>query len=328
MRRRDALALIGGAAMIGALPSAARTQHALPVIGYLNGLSAGDRPVLLEAFRQGLAEAGFVEGRNVTVEYRYADNRIEQLRTHANELVARKMSVIVATGGNNPGLVAKAATSTIPVLFTSGVDPVRAGLVASLGRPEGNVTGVSFFSVDMPPKQIELLREMLPQATVFGLLINPNNPESAAAEAEARKAAPAFGVRLVVIKAFAPSEIDAAFDTLVRERVDAAILGGDPYYSTRATQFAALGARHRIPLAYVNREFSEAGGLVSYGNNVADAYRRVGIYAGRILKGAKPADLPVDRAVKFELIVNLKAAKALGLTLPHSLLSRADDVID
>jgi putative tryptophan/tyrosine transport system substrate-binding protein len=250
------------------------------------------------------------------------------LREHAAELVSRKVSVIAATGGNNPGLVAKATTSTIPILFTSGVDPVRAGLVASLGRPEGNVTGVSWFATDMPPKQIELLREMLPHAAVMGLLVNPNNPESGAVEATARQAAPAFGVRLVVLKARTADEIDAGFDTLVRERVDAAIIGGDPFFTARAREFIALATRHRVPLAYANREFTDAGGLVSYGNNVVDAYRRVGAYAARILKGAKPVDLPIDRAVKFELIVNLKAAKALGLVLPHSLLSRADEVIE
>ena len=330
MRRREFIAGLGGAAASPLVcPLAARAQQpAMPVIGYLNGLSAGDRPDLVNAFRRGLAEAGYVEGRNVAIEYRYADNRLERLREHAAELVSRKVSVIAATGGNNTGLVAKATTSTIPILFTSGVDPVRAGLVASLGRPEGNVTGVSFFATDMPPKHIELLREMLPHAAVMGLLVNPNNPESGAVEATARQAAPAFGVRLVVLKTRTADEIDAAFGTLAQERVDAAIIGADPFLSTRIAQFAALGARHRVPLAYVIREFTEAGGLVSYGNSVADAYRRVGTYAARILKGAKPADLPIDRAVKFELIVNLKAAKALGLTLPHSLLSRADEVIE
>ena len=328
MRRRDLLAGIGGAAAAGALPLAARAQQAMPVIGYLNGLSAGDRLDLAEAFRKGLAEAGFVAGRNVAIEYRYGDNRIERMREHAAELVARKVAVIVATGGNNPGLVAKATTSTIPILFTSGVDPVKVGLVTSLGRPEGNVTGVSWFATDLPPKHIELLREILPHVAVIGLFVNPNNPEAAAAEAAARQAAPASGVRLVVFKASTPDEIGAAFDMLVRERVDAAIIGGDPFFASRAAQFGALAIRHRIPVAYANREQAEGGGLISYGNSVADAYHRVGILTGRILKGAKPADLPVDRAVKFELVVNLKAAKALGLTFPHSLLSRADDVID
>jgi putative ABC transport system substrate-binding protein len=327
MRRRDALKLVGGAAA-GVLPFGARAQQAMPVIGYLNGLSAGDRPHLIEAFRQGLADVGYVVGRNVAIEYRYADNSMDRLREHAAGLISRKVAVIAATGGNNSALAAKALTSTIPILFTSGLDPVRAGLVASLGRPEGNVTGVSWFSVEMPPKQIEVLREMLPQATVVGLLIDPNFQESLASEAVARQAAPAFGVRLLVLKPSTRDEISAAFETLARERVDAAIVGAGPYYTSIAKDIIALAERHRIPVAYSNREWAEAGGLVTYGNSIADAYRRVGNYAARILKGTKPADLPVDRAVKFELIVSLKAAKALGLTFPHSLLSRADDVID
>ena len=325
MRRREFIAAIGG---VAAWPHVAHAQQAMPVIGYLNGQFVGNRPHLAEAFRQALAESGYVVGRNVAIEYRYADNSMDRLREHAAELVSRKVAVIAATGGNNSALVAKALTSTIPILFTSGLDPVHAGLVASLGRPEGNVTGVSWFSVEMPPKQIEVLREMLPQATVFGLLIDPNNQELSASEAVARQAAPAFGVRLLVLKPSTPDEINAAFETLARERVDAAIVGSSPYYTSIAKDVIALAERHRIPAAYSNREWGEAGGLVAYGNSIADAYRRVGNYAARILKGAKPADLPVDRAVKFELIINLKAAKAFGLTLPHSLLSRADEVID
>ena len=328
MRRRDALTLLGGAAAASALPPATRSQQAMPVIGYLNGQSAGDRPHLPEAFRQGLGDVGYVVGRNVSIEYRYGDNSMDRLREHAADLISRKVAVIAATGGNNSALAAKSLTSTIPILFTSGLDPVHAGLVASLGRPEGNVTGVSWFSVEMPPKQIELLREMLPHATVFGLFIDPNNQELSASEVVARHAAPAFGVRLLVLKPSTPDEINAAFETLARERVDAAIFGSSPYYTSIAKEVIALAERHRIPVAYSNREWGEAGGLVAYGNSIADAYRRVENYAARLLKGAKPADLPVDRAIKFELIINLKAAKALGLTLPHSLLSRADEVID
>lgn len=328
MRRRDAISWIGGALAAGTLSFAACAQQAVPVIGYLNGQSALNRPHLGETFRQALAEWGYVVGRNVAIEYRYGDNSMDKLREHAADLVARKVAVIAATGGNSSALTAMALTKTIPILFTSGLDPVRAGLVASLGRPEGNVTGVSWFSVDMPPKQIELLREMFPQAAVFGLIVDPNNQESLASEAVARQAALAFGVRLLVLKPTTPDEIGAAFETLARERADAVIVGAGPAFIARAPQFIALAAQHRIPVAYSNREWVEVGGLISYGNNIADAYRRVGIYAARILKGTKPADLPVDRAVKFELFINLKTAKALGLTLPHSLLSRADEVID
>jgi ABC-type uncharacterized transport system substrate-binding protein len=324
MRRREFIGSLVGAA----LPFAAHAQQAIPVVGYLNAQSAGDRPFLLDAFRRGLAEGGYVEGRNVAIEYRYADNRIEKIRAQAAELVSRQVAAIVATGGNNSALVAKTLTSVIPILFTSGVDPVTAGLVASLGRPEANVTGVAWFSSELPPKHIELLREVLPRASVFGLFLNPISPEAVTAEATARQAAGASGVRLVLVRARTVDEIDAAFDTLVREQVDAAVVGADPFYTGRAKQFALLAARHRIPFAYTNREFVEAGGLMAYGNNVTDAYHRVGLLTARILKGAKPADLPIERAVKFELAVSLTAAKVLGLTLPHSLLSRADEVLD
>ena len=328
MRRRDVITLLGGAAAAGAWPLAARAQQAMPVVGYLNGLSVGDRPHLAEAFRKGLAEVGYAEGRNVAIEYRYADNRTERLRELAAELISRPVSVIVATGGNNPALVAKTLTSTIPIVFLSGTDPVRIGLVASLSRPEGNVTGVSWFNAELSPKQIELLRELLPGAAAIALFVNPDNPESKIAEPAAQEAARAFGLRLVVFKPRTAGEIDAAFDTLVQQRLDAAIVSGDPFLGARSSQFIALAARHRIPLAYVNREFAQAGGLVSYGNSVTDAYRRAGVHIGKILKGTKPADLPVDRATKFELVVNLKTAKALGLTVPYSLLSRADEVIE
>ena len=259
MRRRDALMLLGGAAAASALPPATRAQQAMPVIGYLNGQSAGDRPHLPEAFRQGLGGRGYVAGRNVSIEYRYGDNSMDRLREHAADLISRKVAVIVATGGNNSALAAKALTSTIPILFTSGLDPVHAGLVASLGRPEGNVTGVSWFSVEMPPKQIELLREMLPHATVFGLFIDPNNQESSASEVVARHAAPAFGVRLLVLKPSTPDEINAAFETLARERVDAAIVGSSPYYTSIAKEVIALAERHRIPVAYSNSRMGRGG---------------------------------------------------------------------
>jgi ABC-type uncharacterized transport system substrate-binding protein len=327
MRRRDALSLIGGAAA-GALPRVARAQQAMPVIGYLSGLSAGDRPALAEAFHKGLSEGGYIAGRNVAIEYRYADNRVERSREHAAELISRKVSVIVVTGGPISALVIKRLTSSIPILFTSGADPVQAGIVTSLSRPDGNITGISWFAAHVPPKQMELFREFLPRVSVIGLVIKPDTTDTHVVEPIAQEAARALGIRLVVVKAATPVEIDAAFARLGQEKVDAAIVGADPFYTSRATQFIALGTQHRIPLAYANREFVETGGLLSYGNNISDAYHRLGVLTSRVLKGAKPADLPVDRAVKFELVVNLKAARALGLTLPHSLLSRADEVID
>jgi putative tryptophan/tyrosine transport system substrate-binding protein len=327
MHRRDVMSWIGGAMAAGTLSFAACAQQATPVIGYLNGLSAADRPALTESFRKGLAEAGYTADR-VTIEYRYGNYRIEQLRVHAADLVSRKVAVIVATGGNNPALVAKSATPTIPILFTSGVDPVKAGLVTSLSRPEANVTGVSWFGTEVSPKQMEVLREFLPQANVVGLFVNPNNPESIVSETNARQAAPSFGMRLIVLPAGSPEQIETSFATLIRERAEAAILTGDPYLTARAKQFNALAAQHRIPMVFANREGVDLGGLVSYGNNVPDAYRRVGLLTARILKGAKPGDVPIDRATKFELVANIKTARALGLTFPHSLLGRADDVID
>jgi putative ABC transport system substrate-binding protein len=330
VKRRDLLSLVGGAAAAGALPIAvgAQAQQTMPVIGYLSGLSAGDRPVLRDAFHKGLSEGGYIAGRNITIEYRYADNRVERSRKHAAELVSRKVSVIVVTGGPSAILAVKRLTSSIPILFTSGADPVQAGIVTSLSRPDGNLTGISFFAAHVSPKQMELFREFLPRVAVIGLILRPDTTDSHVAEPLTHEAARALGLRLVVVKAATPMEIDAAIARLAQEKVDAAIVGADPFYTSRATQFIALGTQHRIPLAYANREFVEAGGLLSYGNNISDAYQRLGVLTSRVLKGAKPIDLPIDRAVKFELVVNLKAAKALGLTFPHSLLSRADEVID
>ena len=300
----------------------------MPVIGFLSSISAADRPHHTEAFRQGLNETGYAEARNVTIEYRYADNRMDQLRPLAADLIARKVTVIAAVAGNNTALVAKTITSTIPILFTSGADPVKAGLVASLNRPEANVTGVSWFSAELGQKHIELLHELVPKAELIALLLNPNNPEGAFYEQSAQNGARALGRRLLVLKAGTAPEIDAAFAMLAGQRANAVIIAADPFNTGRARQLAVLAARHAIPMVAAVREITAAGGLISYGNSVTDAYRRVGVYAGRILKGAKPADMPVDRATKFELVINLGTAKALGLDIPPSLLARADEVIE
>jgi putative ABC transport system substrate-binding protein len=326
MKRREFITLLGGAA---AWPVAARAQQpGMPVIGFLSSISAADRPHHTEAFRQGLNETGYAEARNVTIEYRYADNRMDQLRPLAADLIARKVAVIAAVAGNNTALVAKTLTSTIPILFTSGLDPVKAGLVASLNRPEANVTGVSWFSAELGNKHIEVLNEFVPQAALIALLVNPNNPEGGFFEQSAQDGARALGRRLLVIRAGSAREIDAAFATLAEQRANAVIVASDPFYTTRVRQVAVLAARHAVPAVYTVREFPEAGGLISYGNSVTDAYRRVGIYAGRILKGAKPPDMPVDRATKFELVINLGTARALGIEIPPSLLARADEVIE
>jgi ABC-type uncharacterized transport system substrate-binding protein len=326
MKRRAFIRLLGGAAV--AWPLAARAQQPMPAVGYLSSISAGDRIHHTEAFRLGLNETGYAEGRNVTIEYRYADNQMDRLRPLAEDLIARKVAVIAAIAGNNTALVAKTLTSTIPIVFTSGLDPVKAGLVASLNRPEANVTGVSWFSAELGQKHIEVLHELVPKAELIALLMNPNNPEPRFYEQSAQNGARALGRRLLVLKAGTAPEIDAAFAMLAGQRANAVIIAADPFYTGRARQLAVLAARHAIPMVAAVREITAAGGLISYGNSVTDAYRRVGVYAGRILKGAKPAEMPVDRATKFELVINLGTAKAFDIEIPPTLLARADEVIE
>jgi putative ABC transport system substrate-binding protein len=276
-----------------------------------------------------LGEIGYVAGQNVAIEFRHADNQPERLRALAADLVSRRVSVIAATGGNNTGLVAKALTTTIPIVFTSGADPVKAGLVSNLSRPEANVTGVSWFTDELGPKHLELVRQLVPGAALVGILLNPNNPEGGFyRQSFSEAAARSLGLQLEILNASTAGEIDAAFEKLVQMKASAVIAAGDPFFSARATQLVVLAARNNLPMVNTNREVAAVGGLISYGNNVPDAYRRAGIYVGRILKGTKPGDLPIDRATKFELVINLQTAKTLKLAIPAALLAIADEVIE
>src|SRR5262245_9417687 len=302
----------------------------MPVVGFLNTLGQNDRPNLPAAFRRGLGETGYVDGRNVAIEYRFAENQHDRLPALAADLVGRKVNVIAATGGNNSALVAMKATSTIPIVFTSSDNAVERGLVASINRPGGNVTGVSWFDAELGPKRLGLLHELVPNATIVALLTNPNNPESARQPAELQNAARAIGLQLIFLTATTASDIDTAFTAMVQNRVGALLVGSDPFFGDRREQIIALAAQHAIPTIYgdAGREVAGAGALMSYGSGLADAYRRAGIHTARLLKGAKPSELPVDQATKFELIINLKTAKALGIEVPPSLLARADEVIE
>ena len=328
LRRREFISLLGSAA---AWPLAARAQQpAMPVIGLLNGRSIDDAAYLVAAFRRGLNEAGYVEGQNVAIEYRWADGHYDRMPAMAADLVRRQVAVIAAIGDPSP-FVAKAATETIPIVFLTGSDLVRRGMVASLNRPGGNVTGVNFLLNMIPAKQFEVLHETVPKANVIGLLINPSGlflPEAESAVSDVRAAAQALGHELFVAHASSEPEIDAAFATFAQRHVDAILVGNDVFFYGRREQIVALAARHAIPAIYNVREFALAGGLMSYGTSVDDAQRLAGVYVGRILRGAKPADLPVQQAVKVELVLNLKTAKTLGITFPLSLLGRADEVIE
>ena len=324
MRRREFIKVIGGAA---AWPLAARAQQpATPVIGFLSGVSPGPFAQRLAAFRQGLNETGTIEGKNVKIEYRWAEGQYDRLPALANDLVGRRVAVIVAYT-DAAALAAKAATTTIPIVFLSGDDPVKLGLVESLARPGENITGVSWFGVDLVPKQLSLLHELVPNAAVIALLVDLNVPDAASRVSEVQAAARTLGLQLVVLNARTASDIDVAFASLVRERAGALVVGAGGFLVSRRNQIIALAERHAIPAIYGFREYSIDGGLVSYGNDIPDAFHRAGVYTGRILKGDKPADLPVERTTKFELVINLKTAKALGLTVPRSLIAGADEVI-
>jgi putative ABC transport system substrate-binding protein len=299
----------------------------MPVIGYLAVASPGPFAPYVDAFREGLSETGYVEGQNVAIEYRWAEGRYDRLPALAADLVGRGVDVIVS-GGVSPALAAKSATSTIPIVFETGVDPVEAGLVASFARPGGNLTGVTILTAVLMPKRFELLCELVPEAKVIALLANPNNASAERMVGDVQEAARAKGVQLHILKAGAEEEFETAFASLAQLQAGALLVGNDAFFFSRRDQLVALAARHVVPAMYEWREFAAAGGLISYGTSLSGMWRRAGTYVGRILAGAKPADLPVQQPTKFELVVNLNTAKALGLTVPQSILARADEVIE
>jgi putative tryptophan/tyrosine transport system substrate-binding protein len=313
MRRREFITLLGGAATAWPLAAGAQ-QPAMPVIGFLHSSSADTYTRFIAGFHQGLAESGFVAGQNVAIEYRWADGHYERLPALAAELARLQVAVIVANGPAAPP--AKAATATIPIVFTAGFDPIELGLITSLSRPGGNLTGVSILNVELGPKRLELLHEVVPAATIMALIINPTNPNAASQTRELQAAAGALGLKLHVLHASTDRELTAAFETLGKLRAGALLIGSDPFFNSQSQLLATLTGRHAMPAIYQYREFAAAGGLMSYGGSLTDSYRQAGIYTGRILAGAKPGELPVQQSTKVELIINLKTAKTLGLTIP------------
>jgi ABC-type uncharacterized transport system substrate-binding protein len=329
MKRREFITLLGGAAAVSSVawPLTARAQQAaMPVVGYLRSVSLADAAHMVTAFRQGLKEAGFVEGQNVAVDYRSAEGQVDRLPALVADLIRRPVAVIVAN--TPPARAAKAATATVPIVFASGSDPVRNGLVASLNRPGGNVTGVVFFSSTLGAKRLELLRQLVPKATTIAVLVNPGSPEMEAERSDLQAAAQAIGQQLIWHDVSNEREIEPAFTTFIQRGAGALLAGSGPFINSRRELIVALAARHRLPAGYAAGEAAAAGGLMSYATSIPDAYRQVGVYAGRILKGEKPGDLPVIRAAKFEFVLNLKTAKALGLEVPPTLLALADMVIE
>ena len=326
MRRREFMSLLGGAA--AAWPLAARAQQTgTTVIGYFSGRSPEAEAPILAAFRRGLEETGYLAGRNIAIEFRFSDGQDVQLPALAADLVRRRVAVLVATDRPS-ALAAKAATSTIPIVFTSGADAVETGLVASLNRPGGNATGVNIFTTELGPKRLELLRQLLPNAGIIAFVVNPNSATAGRQVSELLTAAAALGQQILVLNARNEKEIDEAFATIVERRVAAALYAASPLFQVRQHQLVALAARHSIPAMYEWREFVTAGGLMSYSTNRAETFRQAGIYTGRVLKGANPADLPVMQSIRFEFVINLKTAKALGIKISDDLLSLADEVIE
>jgi ABC-type uncharacterized transport system substrate-binding protein len=325
--RRTFITLLGGAA--AGWPLAARAQQAMPVIGFLHSGSAG---VVYEgqllAFREGLKEGGYIVGQNIAIEYRWADGNIDRMPELAADLVRRNVRVIAAAGGPPSNLAAKNATTTIPVVFVTGADPVKVGLVSNVRQPGGNVTGITFFAEELGAKSLSLLNQLVPYAKTVGLMVNPLNPETPRRAADAVAAARALGLEMELLYATTPSDIDKVFDTLAERRVGALLIGAEATYGSHIQQLISLAARHKMPTMYWRREFAEAGGLASYGTSVTDAYRQAGVYVARILRGDKPGELPVIQTVKFEFVLNLKTARALGIDVPMGLSAGADDVIE
>jgi putative ABC transport system substrate-binding protein len=327
MRRREFITLLGGAALV--VPFGARAQQpAMPVIGFLGTGSPRSDAFRVAAVRQGLIEADYVEGRNVAFEYRWAEDQYERLPALAAELVRREVAVIVSIGGITSTVAAKSATATIPIVFEIGADPIKWGLVASLNRPGGNITGVSFLVGTLAAKQFEVLHETVPQAALFGFLVNPTIADAETQTKNALAAAEVLGQKLLVLRATTESELETAFVTLVQQRAGALVVGADPFFVSRRDKLVKLAAHQKIPTIYFLREFASAGGLMSYGTSITEGLRIVGLYAGRILKGEKPADLPVQQTTKVELVINLKTARELGLNIPLPLIGRADEVIE
>ena len=328
MKRREIITLLGGAVIAWPLTARAQ-QQAMPVIGFLDARAPDALSDRMRGFHQGLKDAGFVERENVAIEYRWAENRMDRLPELAADLIRRQVSVIVTPGGLGAALAAKAATARIPIVFVVADDPVRLGLVTSLARPTGNLTGINFFSGELTAKRMELLREMVPATTRVAVLVNPANAANAeTTSSEAKSLMRATGLQIEMFNASTSREINEAFATLVRDRPDAVLVGLDPFFNSRRIQLVQLATRYALPASYPVRDFAEAGGLMSYGANIADAWRQVGVYSGRILKGAKPSELPVVQSSKFELVINAETARMLGLDVPATLLARADEVIE
>jgi len=327
VRRREFITLLGGGGIVRKKTVRAQ-QPAMPVIGVLGAPSPAPYARYVAAFHQGLKEAGYVEGQNIAVEYRWAEGRYERLPAMAADLISRRVAVIVPIGGAPAAVAAKAATSTVPVVFTMTADPLELGIVASINRPGGNITGVAMMGVELEAKRLELLRELVPAAPLIAMLVNPSNAQAETQSREVQKVARAIGQQVLILSASTERELETVFATLVQERVGALLVGADTFFTSQPTSFAVLTARHAIPAIYPWRSHVDAGGLMSYGASLLDSYRQAGVYTGRILNGAKPADLPILQPTKFELVINLKTAKAIGLTVPPTLLARADEVIE